>query len=180
MKKQTTYSIGQVAQRYKVSRSTLIYYEKIELLKVSARTASGYRQYTQKDLKTLQSILLYRSTGVPLEQIKQLIQSNQTSSSLTEILQQRLAQTNQEICKLKEQQQLLLDLLNQDATKSSGNSLNKQMWTDMLRKAGLDEQGMSEWHRQFEMQSPIEHQKFLQSLGLSTAEIKKIRTASAV
>src|SRR6185369_4451961 len=44
-----TYSISKLARTCDLSRSTLLYYDRLGLLKPSGRTASGYRYYTDAD-----------------------------------------------------------------------------------------------------------------------------------
>jgi len=44
-----------------------------------------------------------------------------------------------------------------------------------MRAAGLSDQDMQNWHIQFEKMEPEAHQEFLESLGIKSAEISKIR-----
>jgi DNA-binding transcriptional MerR regulator len=44
-----TYSISKLARAFGLSRSTLLYYDRIGLLAASGRTGSGYRCYSEKD-----------------------------------------------------------------------------------------------------------------------------------
>jgi len=48
----------------------------------------------------------------------------------------------------------------------------------MLRAAGLDEDGMWNWHIEFEKNTPEAHQDFLESIGISSEEIALIRDKS--
>ena len=56
--------------------------------------------------------------------------------------------------------------------------MNKERWVEIMRAAGLKEQDMRNWHIQFEKMEPEAHQEFLESLGIETAEIEKIRERS--
>ena len=49
-----TYRISELGSRFKLSRSTLLYYDRIGLLCPGGRTASDYRQYTADDLARLE------------------------------------------------------------------------------------------------------------------------------
>ena len=51
-----TYSISRIARACGLSRSTLLYYDRVGLLRSSARTGSGYRVYNEKDLSRLARI----------------------------------------------------------------------------------------------------------------------------
>lgn len=53
--------------------------------------------------------------------------------------------------------------------------LNKERWVEIMRAAGLSEQDMHNWHVQFEKMEPEGHKEFLESLGIGTEEIQKIR-----
>ncbi len=53
--------------------------------------------------------------------------------------------------------------------------INKDRWVEIMRAAGLSDQDMHNWHRQFERLEPEAHQEFLQSLSIPAAEIDSIR-----
>ncbi len=55
------------------------------------------------------------------------------------------------------------------------SAIDKNLWTDMLRVAGLDDRAMAIWHQEFEKRAPEAHMEFLLSLGLSEAEALRIR-----
>ena len=50
------YTIGKLAKKFDLSRSTLLYYDSIGLLKPSSRTESEYRQYSEDDAARLEQI----------------------------------------------------------------------------------------------------------------------------
>jgi DNA-binding transcriptional MerR regulator len=64
-----SYSVGQVARFAGVTVRTLHHYDEIGLLSPGARTAAGYRRYTEPDLDRLQQVLFYRELGFSLEEI---------------------------------------------------------------------------------------------------------------
>ena len=53
--------------------------------------------------------------------------------------------------------------------------MDKQGWVALLRAAGLSDVDMRRWHVEFERMAPRAHLDFLESLGVSPAEIEKIR-----
>jgi hypothetical protein len=57
-------------------------------------------------------------------------------------------------------------------------SVDKKMWIEMLRAAGIDEKGMLRWHSEFERRAPDGHQEFLLSLGIPEDEVERIRRFS--
>ena len=68
-------TVHEVAALAGVSIRTLQYYDRIGLLRPSARTAAGYRLYAEADLARLQSILLFRELEFPLEDIRRMVDS---------------------------------------------------------------------------------------------------------
>jgi hypothetical protein len=53
--------------------------------------------------------------------------------------------------------------------------MDKERWIALLRAIGLDDEGMAEWHQEFERLSPALHQEFLEGLGIAAKEIELIR-----
>jgi hypothetical protein len=53
--------------------------------------------------------------------------------------------------------------------------MNKAKWVEIMTAAGLSKEDMMKWHQKFEEMEPKEHQKFLESLGISPEEISQIR-----
>lgn len=167
------YTIGQVAKRYGLSRSTLIYYDSIGLMTPSGRSESNYRLYSAGDLEKMDRIILFRSAGLSLEAIAPLL--GKQGSELDTTLEQRLFTINSEIRALRNQQKVILKVLKIEDIARNTRVITKETWVSLLEAAGLDEQGMRNWHVEFEKTSPEGHQDFLESLGLDEDEIGSIR-----
>jgi DNA-binding transcriptional MerR regulator len=176
MSKSKLKSIGQLGKQFSISRSTLIYYDKKGLLKPSARSEANYRLYTNDDVEKLKLILIYRSGGLSLEEIAGLL--NSKSGKSTSILTNRLQLLNQEITKLRQQQQIIVQIIGQSKMLKSTRLLDKDRWVKLLRATGLSDEDMEKWHIEFERAMPEMHQDFLESLGLSQKEIRAIRKKS--
>ena len=168
-----TYSISQIAKKFGLSRSTLLYYDKIGLLSPRERSGAGYRIYSGQDYLLMEEISRLRNAGIPLKTINRLVGGG--ASPRTETLRRRLKDINHEISRLRQQQHFILNLLNDKKMTGSTRVLTKEQWIKYLRKAGLDGAGMDRWHREFERSSPEAHQDFLESLGLPAEEIQVIR-----
>ncbi|WP_434751131.1 MerR family transcriptional regulator [Paenibacillus amylolyticus] len=69
--------IGELAKKTNISKRTLHYYEQIELLQPTLITENGYRYYDESAILRLQKILLLKSIGYTLEQIKELFQNQE-------------------------------------------------------------------------------------------------------
>jgi DNA-binding transcriptional MerR regulator len=169
-------TIGQVAKKYSLSRSTLIYYDSIGVLTPSGRSHSNYRLYSAADLKKMDKISLYRNAGLSLKSISSLLDKadGETHSSL----EQRLFAINSEIQVLRNQQKVILKILENKTFVGGSRIITKNIWVSILRAAGLDEAGRKKWHREFEKTSPEGHQDFLESIGIETDEIALIRKSS--
>ena len=167
------FTIGQVAKKYSLSRSTLIYYDSIGILTPSGRSESNYRLYSDNDLQKMDRIVLFRSAGLPLESIALLLEKE--GGDLDSTLEQRLFSINSEIQGLRNQQNVILKILEIENLERHSRIITKEIWVSILKAAGLDEAGMRNWHIEFEKTSPEGHQDFLESIGLNREEITTIR-----
>ncbi|MFZ5444614.1 MAG: MerR family transcriptional regulator [Myxococcota bacterium] len=171
------HSVGRLARKHGLSRTTLLYYDRLRLLRPSARSPAGYRLYTDDDERRLEAICRYRKVGLTLEQIRTLLAGD--ASGTARVLEARLDQLNAEIEALREQQRVIVRLLERPRALRGTRSLDKARWVAILRGAGLDDAAMRRWHAEFERQAPQAHQDFLESLGLAKEEARRIRRWSA-
>jgi len=168
-----TYSISTIAGACGLSRSTLLYYDRLGLLKPSGRTGSGYRYYTDVDQKRLQRIGYFREAGLKLKEIRAVLSSGGNPG--TRLLEERMRETAENIVGLKKQQRLLAGLLRQVASGKRPATVDKELWVEMLRAAGMNQKARYRWHREFERRAPEGHQEFLLSLGIPADETERIR-----
>ncbi len=66
-------TVGAVAALTGVSVRTLHHYDHIGLVVPSLRTPAGYRGYTDADIERLHLVLVYRSVGMPLDEIRKVL-----------------------------------------------------------------------------------------------------------
>lgn len=168
------HSIGELCKRFDLSRSTLLYYDRIGLFRPSARTKSNYRLYTDEDMKKLEQICIYRHAGVSLNDIKNLLNSVDEGRTAF-ILKKHIKKINNQIKEMKKQQQLIIKVMKKDILHNRKIVFNLKSWLSLLTSMGFNEGEINKWHIDFEKHSPKEHTAFLQSLGLSEKEIKIVR-----
>jgi DNA-binding transcriptional MerR regulator len=68
-----TYSVQKLAKLSGVSIRTLHYYDEVGLLKPARYGANGYRYYEEEQLLLLQQILFYRTLGLELKKIQEIV-----------------------------------------------------------------------------------------------------------
>jgi DNA-binding transcriptional MerR regulator len=167
------YTIGKLARKFGIARSTLLYYDRKGLLHPRSHAKGEYRLYSEEEAARLERIRQYRDAGLSLSDIRLLLEKHK-SEGTREILEERLRELNQEIIDLREQQHVLARLLGHRET-AKGKSFTKASWTELLRSAGFSESDMLGWHVRFEKNAPQKHVEFLRKLRIPEAEIDEIR-----
>jgi DNA-binding transcriptional MerR regulator len=90
--------IGEMARRAGTSTDTIRYYERLGLLPRSGRTASGYRQYTDVDVRRLQFIRRAKLLGLSLDEVRSLLDLAEAGEcqplrhEVVELLAQKIAE----------------------------------------------------------------------------------------
>lgn len=168
-----SYSISQLAHSFGLSRSTLLYYERIGLLRASERTSAGYRIYTQNEFNRLERICIFRNAGLSLEDVRELLSSGAEPS--VKILESRMQELEDQILYLRGQQHAIIAMLKKMTNGSVKPIIDKKMWVKMMEAAGMDESSMARWHAEFEHRAPKAHKEFLMSLGIPNNEVRKIQ-----
>jgi DNA-binding transcriptional MerR regulator len=166
-------TISKLGKKFGLSRATILYYEREGLLEPASRAANGYRWYGDREIERLKQITGFRSYGVPVRDIRELL-ARDSGQAHDQILRKRFAQMETEIQDLRRQQQALLAILDQ-APESPQPPMSKERWSGIMRAAGMSDEDMRNWHREFEAREPLAHQEFLESLNLNADEIKRIR-----
>lgn len=168
-----TYSISQLAKSFNLSRSTLLYYDRIGLLHARERTDAGYRQYSKDEYDKLERICVLRRAGLPLAEIQKMLSS--TSEPSAKILEKRLGELGEEIIQLRSQQHLITTMLKNMTSENFAPAVDKEVWVQMLKSAGMDEADMKTWHAEFESRASESHYEFLLSLGIPEDEARQIQ-----
>ena len=82
-----TYSTGELAQACGVTVRTVQYYDEKSLLSPSAHTEGGRRLYSESDAARLRRILLLKSLGLRLADIRSVLASDVSTTVLRDILE---------------------------------------------------------------------------------------------
>jgi MerR family transcriptional regulator, thiopeptide resistance regulator len=167
--------ITEVARMFGLSRSTLLYYDRIGLLTPSGRSKAGYRLYSTNDVETLASICSFRQAGLTIEDIRRVLSMKDSDGA---VLKGRMRELGEEIRTLQTQQHLLGKMLQVQSRGELPVSIDKQAWIEMLCAAGMDETAMARWHAEFERRAPEAHHQFLLALGIWEDEALVIRKRS--
>lgn len=169
-------TISRLAESCGLSRSTLLYYDRVGLLPPSGRTASGYRYYTARDQARLKRICALRAAGLALSEVSVMLSAGRTHRA--RVVERRLAQLGNDLAGVRHQQRLLTAMLRQLNSGGGPPTVDKRMWVAMFKAAGLDESAMTRWHAEFESRAPVGHEEFLRSLGIPEEESRAIRAWS--
>jgi DNA-binding transcriptional MerR regulator len=169
-----SFTIGILAKKYGLSRSALLYYDTIGLLSPALHCKGDYRIYSVDDEKRLQLICRYRRAGISLLEIKNILDSPETSFSA--VLGRRFEELNREILRLHDQQRLIADLLQNSEMLKDSEIMTKERWVSLLQASGYSEEDMRKWHIQFEQSAPEKHLAFLKCLQIGDEEIREIRS----
>jgi DNA-binding transcriptional MerR regulator len=162
-----------LARLFGLSRSTLLYYDRIDLLRARERTVAGYRRYTQREYHILKRICMFRGAGLALADVQKLLSCSAAPS--VEILEKRLRDLEDQILLLRGQQHSIIAMLKEMNSGTYGPIVDKNMWVKILEAAGMDESSMAKWHGEFESRAPKAHFDFLLSLGIPKDEARQIQ-----
>jgi DNA-binding transcriptional MerR regulator len=171
------FRITELARQFGLSRSTLLYYDRIGLLKPSGRNGAGYRLYSRSDRERLEAVCSFRQAGLEIAEIRSIMAA--AADDTIAVIQRRLIAVGQEIQSLQAKQRLLAGMLRLHGQGGPSTAVDKEMFVELLRAAGMDEEAMRRLHTEFERRAPEAHNNFLLMLGISEKEAHLIRKRSA-
>ena len=97
------YSSGEIAALCNVSVRTVQYYDRRNLLKPSEISEGGRRLYSEEDVKKLRLICMFRSLGLSLSCIKEIIENGNGNEILLTLLEEQEHRLSGEISELQKQ-----------------------------------------------------------------------------
>ena len=165
-------TIARAARAVGLSRTTLMYYERLGLIRPLRRVGSRYRTFRPDDLHVLFLIARWRAIGLPLMTIRRLLAHR---AELPGALRDHLRALEKGVAVLQDQRRLTQEMLGDGVRGGAKTPVTKAAWTEMFRSIGINDEQMRQWHAQFERRNGAGHAEFLGSLGIGRAEVGRIR-----
>lgn len=151
------YSISQTCQFVGISRSTLLYYERIGLVSPKRNPISGYRDYSQDDAHTLVLIRQLKKAGFSLKEASSIVEGVLDAESILK----QFYRLDSEIQELKVAHEIVRSLV----VHSTGKPPSIESHPN---PAGI-------WHSELEKVAGEAHAKWLKRLGFDDKEQLYIR-----
>lgn len=169
-------TVTAIARQFGLSRSTLLYYDRIGLLSPGYRTHADARLYSEENEGRLERIVTFRRAGISLETIKTILEA--APKAVNHTLETRLSEIQKQIGALRTQQRFIVELLKDAIVRGEQPARTKAHWVALLRACTFTEDDMRQWHVEMERANPAAHARFLKRIGLSAAEIERVRAYS--
>ncbi|MCR9219809.1 MAG: Cu(I)-responsive transcriptional regulator [Alphaproteobacteria bacterium] len=107
-------NIGEAAKLSGVPAKTIRYYDEIDLIKPSGRTAGGYRDYDERAVESLRFVRHARGLGFSVEDCRALLSlyrdRNRASADVKSLTAKHLARIESKIAELESMKRTLQDL----------------------------------------------------------------------
>jgi len=94
-----TYRVLEFAKLAGVTVRTLHHYDRLGLLKPKQRSSSGYRLYTNRDFGRLEQIVVLKFLGIPLKQIRGLLEADSKMPAVLQRQQEVLSEKRRQLDK---------------------------------------------------------------------------------
>jgi DNA-binding transcriptional MerR regulator len=98
-------SIGQFANLTGVSKSTLMYYDKVGIFRPQERGANNYRMYAPNQLTTINQIRVMSALGMPIKMMRRVVKSR-NPEKISEMIRESLHDIDAQIKWLETSKQL--------------------------------------------------------------------------
>src|ERR1041385_5566439 len=98
-------TVTNLARACGLSRSTLLYYESMGLVKPARRSSGNYRVYGERDLQRLRQVRIYRDAGLKLADIRSILDRPQSEAA--GVLERRMIELSVEIERLRDHQRAI-------------------------------------------------------------------------
>jgi len=129
-----TFTTGELAKMCNVSIRTVQYYDKEGIVKPSSLSDGGRRLYTQKELKELRLVCLYKALGLSIDEIRSIMKGKDDYSMLSELLSKQLSNIDEGIENLQRTREKLRAVLQQIDESGEVKIHNLDEMDSLLRK----------------------------------------------
>jgi DNA-binding transcriptional MerR regulator len=120
-------TIGVVARRVGVPTSTIRYYEKLGLLRLTTRLPNGYRVYDEREVALLDFVRRAQTLGLTLKEVYELLDLSRRGQApcvrVKELARGHLQDIDLKIRQLKLLKKALQDLLHQRLRRNRGDEV---------------------------------------------------------
>ena len=129
------YKIGEISQIYDMSRDSLMYYEKLGIIK-PIRDDNGYRLYSISDIWRLNLIKELKNLGFSFKMIKEYLE-NRDLNSTNKLLENGINLLDDQILKLLKQKENMRKRMESIENTASNSNLNNIELTYLKERKGL-------------------------------------------
>lgn len=102
------FTIGQFAAMHGINKKTLMWYDEVGIFKPTLIKENGYRYYSYSQSPTLETILLLRELDVPLNKIKDFLNTS-SEQILMKLLDEQLMEIDRNISRFKSMRKCLVE-----------------------------------------------------------------------
>lgn len=143
------YKIGEISEMYDMSRDSLMYYEKLGIIKPT-RDDNGYRLYSVSDIWRLNLIKELKSLGFSFKMIKEYLE-NRDLNSTNKLLENGITLLDDQILKLLKQKENMRKRMESIEYTSKHSNLNSIELSYLKRRKGLILNGEIERDEDFDL-----------------------------
>lgn len=104
------YTIGDLAKQLNITTRTIRYYDQKGLVKPSRVSESGYRLYSNEQIKQLKLIIFLKELGFSLKDIQKILEDKNGDKLINLLLKDQLKRNKEETRKLEEQNKKIIQL----------------------------------------------------------------------
>ncbi|RDY26905.1 MerR family transcriptional regulator [Romboutsia weinsteinii] len=122
------FSSGEFARLCGVHKKTLFHYDDIDLFKPEKVEDNGYRYYSQDQLESFNVIHILKEVGMPLKQIKEVI-DKRSPKNMIDLFEEETNKIENEIRDLRRKQELMykkVELIKEGINKTKGIFIEEQ------------------------------------------------------
>lgn len=104
------YTIGDLAKQLNITTRTIRYYDQKDLVKPSRVSESGYRLYSNEQIKQLKLIIFLKELGFSLKDIQKILEDPNSEKTIGLLLKDQMERNSQEVQKLEKQNKKIVQL----------------------------------------------------------------------